>query len=77
MKKLWLFGLFFGDKGDYIDVWMIKIIIETNQIDMGCLLLSKVDNIQKPSLSLKSGFFLLVYWFVNLTLTEKHGTKNL
>ena len=33
-KKLWLFGLFFGDKGDYIDVWMIKITIEINQIDM-------------------------------------------
>ena len=74
MKKLWLFGLFSGDKGDYIDVWMIIIIIETNQIDM---LLSKVDNIQKLSLSLKSGFFLLVHWFVNLTLTNKHGTKNL
>ena len=66
MKKLWLFGLLSGDKGDYIDMWMIKIIIETNQID-----------IQKPSLSLKSGFFLLVYWFVTLTLTDKHGTKNL
>ena len=34
MKKLWLFGLLSGDKGDYIDMWMIKIIIETNQIDM-------------------------------------------
>ena len=26
-------------------------------------------------MSLKSGVFLLVYWFVNLTLTDKHGTK--
>ena len=34
MKKLWFFGLLSGDKGDSIDVWMIKIIIETNQIDM-------------------------------------------
>ena len=25
--KLCFFGLFSGDKGDYIDVWMIKIII--------------------------------------------------
>ena len=33
------------------------------------LLISKVDNIQKPFLSLKSGFFPLVYWFVNLILT--------
>ena len=41
VKKLWLFGLFSGDKGDYIDVWMIKIIIETNQIDMGVCFFQK------------------------------------
>ena len=41
------------------------------------MLLSKVDHIQKSCLSLKSGFFLSVYWFVNLTLSDKHGTKNL
>ena len=65
-------------KGDYIDVWMIKIRIKTNQIDMDvCLFVSKVDNIQKPCLSLKSGFFPIVYWLVNLTLTDKHGTKHL
>ena len=34
VEKLWLFGSFSGDKGDYIDVWMIKIMIKTNQIDM-------------------------------------------
>ena len=33
-KKLWLFRLFSGDKGDYVDVWMIKITMETNQNDM-------------------------------------------
>ena len=35
-KKLWHFGLFPGDKDDYIDVdmWMIKITIKTNQIHM-------------------------------------------
>ena len=38
-KKLWLFGLFSGDKGDNIDMWMIKITIKANQIDMlFCLL---------------------------------------
>ena len=42
-----------------------------------CLLLSKVDNIQNPCLFQKLGFFPLVYWFVNLTLTDKHGTKHL
>ena len=57
MEELWLFGLFSGDKGDNIDMGMIKITIEANQIDMGVLLISKVDNIQKPFLSLKSGFF--------------------
>ena len=32
-KKSWLFGLFSGDKGDYSDVLMIKIMTRTNQID--------------------------------------------
>ena len=57
VEKLWLFGLFSGDKGDNIDMWMIKITIIANQIDMDVLLISKVDNIQKPCLSLKSGLF--------------------
>ena len=26
-KKVWLVGLFFGDKSDYIDMWMIKVTI--------------------------------------------------
>ena len=38
--KLWLFGLFSGDKGDNIDMWMIKITMKTNQIDMNVLLIS-------------------------------------
>ena len=57
VEKLWLFGLFSWDKGDNIDMWMIKITIKTNQIDMDVLLIAKVDNIQEPCLSLKSGFF--------------------
>ena len=56
-KKLWLFGLFSGDKGDNIDMWMTKITIKANQIDINVLLISKVDNIDKPYLSRKSGFF--------------------
>ena len=51
------FGLFSGDKGDNIDMWMTKITIKANQIDMNVLLSSKVDNIDKPCLCLKSGFF--------------------
>ena len=44
--KMWLFGLFSNseDKGDNIDMRMIKITIKTNQIDMGVLLISEVDN---------------------------------
>ena len=76
MEKLWLFGQSSGDKGDSIDMWMIKITIKANQFDMDVLLVSKVGNIQKACLSLKSGFSIF-YWFVNFTLTDKHGTKNL
>ena len=56
-KKLWLFGLFSGDKGDNTDMWMIKITIKANKIDMNVLIISNVDNIDKPCLSLNSGFF--------------------
>ena len=42
--KLWLFGLFSGYRGDNIDMWMIKIKIKANQIDMDVLFISKVDN---------------------------------
>ena len=58
--SLWkneVFGLFSGDKGDDIDMWMIKITIKENQIDMDVLLIPEVDNVQRPCLSLKSGFF--------------------
>ena len=64
MEKLWLFGLFSGDKGDNIDMWMDdQNTIKANQSHMNVLLISKVDNIQNPCLSLKSGFFL---YFIGL-----------
>ena len=63
METLWLFGLNSGDKGDNIDMWMIKITIEADQIDIDVLLFSKVGNIQKTCLSLKSGFF---HYFIGL-----------
>ena len=72
--KLWLFGLFSGYKSDYIDVWMIKITIKTNQVHMDVCFFQKVDNIQKPCLSLKSGFFsvrLLVCEFKRQTWYQK------
>ena len=63
MEKLWLFGLLSEDEGDNIDTWMIKITIKANQIDMDVLLISKVDNIQKACLSVKSGFS---HYFIGL-----------
>ena len=57
VEKLWPSGRFPWDKGDNIDMWIIKITIKANQIDMDVLPISKVDNIQEPCLSLKSGFF--------------------
>ena len=33
VEKLWFLGLNYGDKGDYIDVWMIKITIKAKQTD--------------------------------------------
>ena len=38
--KIVAFGLFSGDKGDNIDMWMIKITIKANEIDMDVLLIS-------------------------------------
>ena len=38
-------------------MWMIKITIKANQIDMDVLFISEVDKEQKLCLSLKSGFF--------------------
>ena len=52
MVKLWLFGLFSGDKGDNIDMWMIKIMIKANQNYVDILLISKVDDIKKPAFSI-------------------------
>ena len=63
MEELWIFGLFSGDKGDCIDIWMIKITIKADQIDMDVLFISEVDNVEKLCLSLKSGFFL---YFIGL-----------
>ena len=56
-NKLWLFVAFSGDTGDKIGMWMIKITIKANQIDMDVLLISEVDNIPKPCLSLNSRLF--------------------
>ena len=49
--------MFSGDRGDNIEMPIIKITIKANQIDIDVLLISKAGNTQKPCLSLKSGFF--------------------
>ena len=59
------FGPFSGDKGNYIDVWRIKITIKTYQIDMDDCFFPNVDIKQKPCLSLNSGFFS-----ISLTVCE-------
>ena len=53
-------------------MWMIKITIKIYQIEMDVCFFHT-----KPCLSLKAGFFPFVYKFLNLILTDKHGTKNL
>ena len=76
VENIGLFGLFSRDKGDCIDVWMIKIT--SKQIKLKRMLASfKLDNIQKTCLSLKSSLFSWFICFVNLILADKHSTKNL
>ena len=40
-KKSWLFGLFSEDKGDYSDLWMIKIKIKANETEIELCFLHK------------------------------------
>ena len=44
-KILWLFGVLPTYNGDYIDLWMIKIMIKTNQIDINVCFFT-VDDIK-------------------------------
>ena len=39
--KVVAFRLFSGDKGDYSDVWMIKITVKTDEIDSDVCFLQK------------------------------------
>ena len=77
LEKLWIFGLFSGDKDDYIDRWMMKITIKTNQIDMNVCFFEKYITYKNNVCRKSPAFSPLFYWFVNLTLTDKHGTKHL
>ena len=73
-KQLWLFGLLSETNMTTLMCGWSKLRWKKSNW-YGCLLLSKIENIQKPCLYLKSGFYSLVFWFLNLTLTDKHGTK--
>ena len=55
-------------------LWLLEPIFgdKSDYIDV-----RMIDNIHKPCLSLNSGFFPLVKWFVNLSLTDTHGAKKL
>ena len=75
-KALWLFGLFSGDKSDNIDVWVIKIT--SKQMKSKCMVASFKSRLHTKTIFVpKVQLFQLVYWFVNLILPDKHGTKNL
>ena len=59
MEKLWLFS---RDKGNKIDMWMIKIAIKANQIDMSvCLFQSRQHVHTKTMYVPKVRQFRLVY----------------
>ena len=73
-KKLWPFGLFSGDKGDYIDVMIIKNMIKTNQTDTNVCFFQKYNNHVCPQ---RPAFFSSVYWFVKFNPDRQNGTKNL
>ena len=77
MKKSWLFGLFSGDKDDYNDVWKIKITIKANEIDTDVCIFQKNITYKNRVCLYMIWLFLLVYWFVNLDITDKHGIRNL
>ena len=71
------FGMFSGYKGDYSDLRMIKLTIITNEIARDVCIFQKNIRYKNHVCPLKSGIFPSVYWFINLNLTDKHGTKHL
>ena len=52
----WPFGPFSGDRGDYSDVWMIKIMIKTNGIDMDICFFQKNITYKNHVCSLSPAF---------------------
>ena len=67
-----------GTKVITLIMWMIKITTKANQIDIDGFAFSKVDNEHTKTMFVsKVRVYPLIYWFVNFTLTDKHGTKNL
>ena len=71
-----VFRTVFGDKGDYMDVWMIKITNITIQIDMDVACFESRSH-TKTTFVPKFQLFQLFYWYANLTLTDKPSAKNL
>ena len=76
VESIALFGLFSMDKGDYIDVWIIKITFK--KINLKWMFASFKSRLHAKTMFVpKVPLFQLVYWFVNLILADKHGAKNL
>ena len=75
VEKFCFLRVYCGDNDDYTDVWMSKIRIKANQIDMDVCFFQKHKSHTKTMFVPELRPFPLVYLFVNLTLTDKHGTK--
>ena len=70
-KKLWLFGLRTKVTALMCEWWKLR----SKQIKlMWIFAFSKADNIQNDVCA-QSPAFPVVYWFLNSTVTDKHGTK--
>ena len=77
--------MFWGENGGFLDCFLGTKApavmcglskLQLNEIDMHVCFLQK-NIIHKTMFVPKVRLFLSVYWFVNLNLTDKHGTKNL
>ena len=77
VKKLWLFGLFSGDKGDNIDMY---VYVDDQNYDQSQSNLHGCQVYFKSRYHTKTMFvrlFPVFFLSLNFTLTDKHSTKNL
>ena len=72
LLKLWLFVVFCGDKDDHINVWIVKILIITTQMDVTFSSLKNRQH-EKTMFVPKCGFLNNFNGLVNLPLPDKHA----